>query len=72
MDWLVAGIEFRVNRPVVDGTGLSDRFDFDLHCSEADLASQDLVVGNRILAPLGLELVPTNMPIEMLIVEKAK
>jgi uncharacterized lipoprotein len=27
---------------------------------------------NRALDPLGLEVVPTNMPIKMLVVEKAK
>jgi uncharacterized protein (TIGR03435 family) len=72
MDFLVASFEFRGNRPVIDGTGLSDKFDFDLICSEADLVNRDLDAVNQALAPLGLELVPTNMPIEILVVEKAK
>jgi uncharacterized protein (TIGR03435 family) len=72
MGWLVVMFEFWGNRPVVDGTSLDDSYDFDLHCSEADLANHDLDVVNRTLDPLGLELVSTNMPIEMLVVEKAK
>ncbi|MGA3283726.1 MAG: sigma-70 family RNA polymerase sigma factor [Verrucomicrobiota bacterium] len=71
MDNLVASFEFWGNRPVIDGTGLSNRFDFDLNCSEAELVNRDLDAVNSALDLLGLELVPTNMPIEMLIVERA-
>jgi uncharacterized protein (TIGR03435 family) len=72
MDFLVACFEFWGNTPVIDGTGLGDKFDFDLDCSEADLASHDLDAVNQALDPLGLELVSTNMPIEMLVVKKVK
>jgi len=72
MDFLVANFELRGNRPVIDGTGLSDKFDFDLNCSEAELVNRDLDAVNQALDPLGLELVPTNMPIKMLVVEKAR
>ena len=72
MDFLVASFEFRGNAPVIDGTGLSNTFDFDLNCSEADLVNRDLDAVNQALGPLGLELIPTNMPIEMLVVEKVK
>jgi uncharacterized protein (TIGR03435 family) len=72
MDNLVASFEFWGNRPVIDGTGLSDKFDFDLDCREADLVNRNLDAVNLALQQLGLELVPTNMPIEMLVVEKVK
>jgi uncharacterized protein (TIGR03435 family) len=72
MGWLVACFESWGNKPIIDGTGLSDNFDFDLNCSEADLVNRDLDAVNQALAPLGLEVVTTNMPIEMLVVEKAK
>jgi uncharacterized protein (TIGR03435 family) len=72
MDFLVSSFEFWGNRPVIDETGLSDKFDFDLACSEADFTNRDLDAVNQALDPLGLELVPTNMPVEMLVVEKAK
>jgi uncharacterized protein (TIGR03435 family) len=72
MDNLVASFEFWGNRPVIDGTGLSDNFDFDLNCQEADLVNRNLEAVNQALDPLGLELIPTNMPIKMLLVAKAK
>jgi uncharacterized protein (TIGR03435 family) len=72
MDFLVASFEFRGNRPVIDGTGLGDKFDFDLNCNEGDLVNRNLDAVNQALDPLGLELVPTNMPVEILVVEKAK
>jgi len=72
MGWLVGCFESWGNKPVIDGTGLNGNFDFDLHCSEADLANRDLDAVNQALDPLGLEVVPTNMPIEMLVVEKVK
>jgi uncharacterized protein (TIGR03435 family) len=72
MGWLVACFESWGNKPVIDGTGLSDNFDFDLNCSEADMVNRDLDAVNQALNPLGLELIPTNMPIEMLVVEKVK
>ena len=58
------------NVPVVDKTGLTNRFDFDLNCSKTDLENRDWNYTNEALDPLGLELVPTNMPIETLVVEK--
>jgi len=64
-------IEIIANVPVLDKTGLANFFDFNLDCSRADLKNQDWDAANRALDELGLELVRTNMPIEMLVVEKA-
>jgi hypothetical protein len=36
------------------------------------LVNRNLDAVNQALDPLGLELVSTNMPVEMLVVEKAK
>ncbi len=69
---LIAGFENEANVPVIDGTGLTNLYDFDLKCSQADLENRNWDKVNRALDPLGLELVPTNMPIKMLVVEKAK
>jgi uncharacterized protein (TIGR03435 family) len=69
---LIAGFENEANVPVIDGTGLTNLYDFDLKCSQADLKNRNWDKVNRALDPLGLELVPTNMPIKMLVVEKAK
>ena len=49
-----------------------DHFDFDLNCTRTDLANRNWDNVNQALGRLGLELVSTNMPIEMLVVEKAK
>jgi uncharacterized protein (TIGR03435 family) len=69
---LVSFLEDQSNVPVTDATGLTDRFDFDLNCKQADLENRDWDAVNRALDRLGLELTSTNMPIEMLVVEKAK
>jgi uncharacterized protein (TIGR03435 family) len=69
---LAAGLEYLANIPIIDKTGLTNRFDFDLNCTATDLGNRDWDSVNQAIDPLGLELVPTNMPIEMLVVEKAK
>jgi uncharacterized protein (TIGR03435 family) len=69
---LAVFLEDNSNFPVTDTTGLTDHFDFDLNCKQTDLENRNWDAVNRALGKLGLELVPTNMPIEMLVVEKAK
>jgi uncharacterized protein (TIGR03435 family) len=65
-------MEVLANVPVLDKTGLANFFDFNLDCSRADLKNQDWDMANRALGELGLELVATNMTLNMLVVEKAK
>jgi len=65
-------MEVSANVPVLDKTGLANFFDFNLDCSRADLKNQDWDMAKRALDELGLELVATNMPMQMLVVEKAK
>ena len=55
-------------RPVIDLTGLTDKYDIDIKWEAHDEDSLKKV----LLDQLGLELVPTNMPIEMLIVVESK
>jgi uncharacterized protein (TIGR03435 family) len=75
---LAYALEDKAGVPVFDQTELTDffgfplRFDFDLNCTESDLKNHDWNAVNLALGKLGLELDPTNMPIEMLVVEKAK
>jgi len=57
--------------PVINMTGLTDRFDFDLKCRGNDLKSHNWDTVNAALDKVGLELAPTNMPIDVLVVEKA-
>ena len=73
-------LENRFRIPVIDQTGVANHYDFDLTWDEYGQK-----IGNQypdypnlkglkqaLFAQFGLELVPTNMPIEMLVVEKAK
>jgi uncharacterized protein (TIGR03435 family) len=72
LDNVAYTFEFGLDTPVINATGLTNSYDFDLNCSENDLKSHNLDAVNKALDRLGLELVPTNMPIEMLVIEKAK
>jgi uncharacterized protein (TIGR03435 family) len=75
---LAYSLEDKAGVPVFDQTRLTDffgfdlRFDFDLNCTESDLKNHDWDAVNQALGKLGLELVPTNMPIKMLVVENVK
>jgi uncharacterized protein (TIGR03435 family) len=68
---LVSFLETRFKLPVIDQTGLAGFFDIDLKWDESDYQHPNLdSLQQALLDQLGLELVPTNMPIEMLVVEK--
>ena len=59
--------------PIFDATGDMKRYSIDLKWSEKDpFDAQHKALQKVLLDQLGLELVPTNMPVEMLVVEKAK
>jgi uncharacterized protein (TIGR03435 family) len=62
-------------KPVIDRTGLTGNYDFTLDWPKPlGYLSQDgqATLKTNLNTELGLELVPTNLPVEMLIVEKAK
>lgn len=64
-------LESHFKVPIIDQTGLTNRFDIDLNWDETDYRHPNLDGLKRaLLDQLGLELVPTNMPVEMLVVEK--
>ena len=70
---LVYFLERRFQLPIVDQTGLTKRYDMKFNWNEADFWHPNLVnMQQALLDQLGLELVPTNMPIEMLVVEKGQ
>ncbi len=70
---LAWSLEYRFRTPVIDQTRLSRFYDLDLHWDESDFQHPNFDgLKQALLDQLGLELVPTNMPIEMLVVEKAK
>jgi uncharacterized protein (TIGR03435 family) len=78
MSMLAYALEDKAGVPVFNQTRLTDffgfdlRFDFDLNCTESDLKNHDWDAVNQALGKLGLELVPSNKPIEMLVVENVK
>jgi uncharacterized protein (TIGR03435 family) len=59
--------------PVIDQTGLTQNFHIDLKWDERFKGDPDHeALKDALLDQLGLELVPSNMPIKMLVVEKVK
>ncbi len=67
---LTANLENLLQIPVIDQTGIANKFDIDLKWNRNDPQHNSL---KQVLTDqLGLELVLTNLPIEMLVVEKAK
>jgi uncharacterized protein (TIGR03435 family) len=65
-------LEGYFGKPIVDQTGLMQNFCIDLTWIERFGGDPDhTALKQALLDQLGLELVPTNMPVEMLVVEKA-
>jgi RNA polymerase sigma factor (sigma-70 family) len=65
-------IQDLANVPVIDQTGDPTAYDFDFNCPKSDVTDQNWDSISHSLARLGLQLVPTNMPVRMLVVEKTK
>lgn len=70
---LIGMLQQHFKTPVVDETGLSGEYDYSLHWNQAGPDQPNLDSLKQALPDqLGLELVATNMPIQMLVIEKAK
>ncbi len=66
-------LEYYLGTPVIDRTGLTNRFDIDLKWKQSSWTKPNPDgLKQAVLDQLGLELVPSREPIEMLVVEKAK
>jgi uncharacterized protein (TIGR03435 family) len=64
-------MEIFLRVPVIDETGLTANYNLDLKWNEdSQQNSNHDLLKQALTDQLGLELVPTNMPIEMLVVEK--
>ena len=73
MDDLVNNLEDHFKIPIINQTGLMNNFDFEISWDDYQGGYPNLNGLKQALPnQLGLELLPTNMPIEMLVVEKAK
>jgi uncharacterized protein (TIGR03435 family) len=65
-------LEYYFEIPVIDRTGIEGRFDIDLKWDEPDRQHRNPEAFKQVLLDqLGLELVPSREPIEMLVVEKS-
>jgi uncharacterized protein (TIGR03435 family) len=58
--------------PIIDQTDATNRCSIDIKWEDDWRDPEHKVLQQVLLDQLGLELVPTNMPVEMLVVEKAK
>jgi uncharacterized protein (TIGR03435 family) len=66
-------LESASKMPIINQTGTTNHYSIDIKWEELDgQDSEHQALQQVLLDQLGLELVPTNMPIEMLVVEKAK
>jgi uncharacterized protein (TIGR03435 family) len=76
LDSLKTSLQGMVSRdvPVIDQTGLTNQYQFSFAWPPGNISSDDRkqATSDALRDQLGLELVPTNMPIEMLVVEKAQ
>ena len=69
---LAYALENDFRMPVLDGTGLTNQYYYDLKWTPSRGEGQSQhSLKQALLDQLGLELVPTNMPVQMLVVEKA-
>jgi uncharacterized protein (TIGR03435 family) len=66
-------LELYLGSPVIDQTGLKGGFDMDVKWDEPDKSHRNTDgLKQSLLDQLGLELASTNLPIEMLVVERVK
>jgi RNA polymerase sigma factor (sigma-70 family) len=71
--YLTTTLEYALKLPVLDQTGLGGkRYDYVLDEGLFDGTTDGEKVKEFVRDEFGLELVPTNMPIEMLVVERVK
>jgi uncharacterized protein (TIGR03435 family) len=72
MIWIRDTLEQRLNQPVIDRTGLTQRYSYHLTWAEPDALDPDhAALKQALLDQIGLELVPSRETVEMLVVEKA-
>jgi uncharacterized protein (TIGR03435 family) len=68
LSFIVGFLEGAYHKPILVQPGLSGNYDITFQWEDVNRREQAV---SEELAQAGLELVPTNMPIEMLVVEKA-
>ena len=69
---LVYFVEQEFRQPIIDQTGLTNNYDLELTWDASNETGESERFKQAVLEQLGLELVPSREPIEMLIIERAK
>ncbi|MGO8837374.1 MAG: TIGR03435 family protein [Limisphaerales bacterium] len=72
IDALRRWLEAITEMPVIDQTGLTNYYDITVNWKPHAGQSEEDAIRQILPGQFGVELVPTNMPIEMLVVEKAQ
>ncbi len=63
-------LESYFGKPVIDETGLTQYYSIELRWKETEAAANPAGLKQALLDTLGLELVPTNAPFQILVMEK--
>ena len=69
---LAGFLEGYLGKPVLDNTGLTNRYDFELKWNEGTERPTPDVLRRAVREQLGLELAAATRPVEILVVEKAE
>ena len=74
MSTVASYLEAEMKIPVLDQTGLTNFFDMSLEWKRQKVSQElnNVSLKKAMHEQLGLELIPTNMPVEMLVVERVK
>ena len=72
MSFFAYTIERRMNAPIVDETGLTNRYDITIRWSQDILDPDPQTLQQLLLNQLGLKLTPEQRPIDVLVLEKNK
>ena len=72
LNGFIGNIESRLGLPVLDETDLKGRYDLQLQWGPGPGETDKDAFVRALRDQLGLELIPTNMPVEMLVVEKER
>lgn len=73
LDYFLSGfIESEIGQPVFDETGLSGKYDLHMQWKPEAGETDKAAFERALREQLGLELVPTEKPVKMLVVEKRK
>jgi uncharacterized protein (TIGR03435 family) len=72
MPELATQLEYYEAMPVIDQTGLTGAYDIQLDWESGTTDAAKVKLRRAVLDQLGLELIATNQPVEMFVVEKVK